>query len=286
MTTHLAFFHLVEEPFSNLPDPRFFCACPEHTAAIEACLAALDAAPGRCLLTADPGMGKTLLARHCGQALDSDRWQAFHLLVPNAALTPRGLLRRLCALLSDGVNAPRESTADELFARLAQRLDAIASLGKRPALIVDEAQMLEVPETLALLGALPRLSLLLVGLAGCEEKLTRGLGLDRPILHRLSPLSPASVATYVQHRMARADASAQPFAPEAIEALHRHSGGVPRRLNLLCDAALIEAARQSRANIDAAMIERIAARVGTEERPLSIGDLTAVDRFLDRLLEG
>lgn len=308
--THLEFFHLAEEPFSNLPDARFFFSCAEHAPVIELCMMALTRTPSCALITSDAGMGKTLLAHKLADMLPRETWRACHLIVPNAALTPRELLRRLHALLSDeGTPLSSEDSFEELFSRTTHQLETLSKEGKQPLLIVDEAQILELPETIALLGklcvrkaeGLPHLALFLFGLSGCEARLVPGLGLEQysghPVIHGLSPLSPATVSTYIQHRMTLAGATTQPFAPETLDVIHHLSGGIPRRINVLCDAALFEAARLGRTRIEPTSIEHLSARIESDAQDwaspgqatgtsLTAEKLGEIDHFLEKLLEG
>lgn len=311
--THLEFFHLTEDPFSNLPDTRFFFPCAEHGQALDVCMAALAQSPNCAIVTADRGMGKTQIAHRFAEMLPPETWQALYFIVPNAALTPRGLLRRVCALLEgDGAPPPSDAADEALLSRIVQHLEEQRLKGRQPVLIVDEAQMLVDCETIATLGrlcarraeGLPHLGLILFGQKDGESRLRASLGLSdlgQIAIHHLEALFPATVAAYVQHRLSRAGAKSSPFTPDALDALHRLSGGAPRRINLLCDAGLVEAARTRRADIDQRMIEHLSTRVepirrddvvpsllagGQIAAPLTDEQLDEVDRFLGTLLAG
>ena len=310
---HLEHFRLAEEPFSNLPDPRFFFTCAEQSQAIEHCLTALTQVPDCALVTASAGMGKTSLARRLAEVLPSETWQVCRLVVPCAALTSRGLLRRILALLCGGAGGasvvlPHEaSSRDALAAAIAQRLAALCAEGRQAVLVIDEAQMLEDSQALDALGRLcahraadlPHLALILFGQSGCEGRLSQALaesGLGRPAHHALEALFPATVSAYVRHRLERAGSPLMPFTPEALDALHRLSQGNVRRVNQLCDAALFEATRARRDTIDQAMIERVGCQLAPLQRPWAPApfpaaagegalpaDLGEIDRFLGRL---
>lgn len=316
--THLEFFHLTEEPFSNLPDTGCFFSCVEHAQALDLCMAALAQAPYCAIVTAGAGMGKTMIAHRFAELLPPETWRAMHLIVPHAALSPRALLGRICGLLDGGAPPPRGLDGEALLDLIGQQLDGLCREGKQAVLIVDEAQMLEDREAIAVLGrlcarqaeGLPHLALIFFGLPACVPRLSGALGLaalGQIPHHLLEALFPATVAAYVQHRLTRAGATANPFTSEALDALHRLSGGAPRRINQLCEASLFEAARAGRRDIDHGLLEYLSPHIEpaacgdvlcglrpgcladgapAEDGGLAGGQLEEIDRFLGSLLEG
>ena len=84
----------------------------------------------------------------------------------------------------------------------------------------------------------------------------------------LQALSEAETAHYVRHRLAVAGHSgALPFDAAALRQIHRRTGGVPRRINLLCDRALLGAYSQGRRQVDAAILGQAAGEVFEPARP-------------------
>ena len=230
------FFGLQQEAFSIAPDPRFLHLSAGHREALAHLLYGLQGGGGFVLLTGEIGAGKTTVCQEFGVEVGSP---------PPATTKPY-------------------VDALKLFL-----LDTHAR-GEQGLLVVDEAQGLSI-ELLELLRLLTNLEtqdrkLLQIVLIGQPE--LREL-LARPELEQLSqrviarvhlgPLDAAETAAYVQHRLAVAGLQgAQPFEPRALALVHRLSGGVPRRINLLCQRALLGAYAHGRPRIDAAIVRQAA----------------------------
>jgi general secretion pathway protein A len=154
-------------------------------------------------------------------------------------------------------------------------------VGQNNVLIVDEAQNLE-PDTLEQLRLLTNLEtderkLLQIVLIGQPE--LREL-LARPELEQVSQrviaryhleaLSLRETAGYVRHRMAVAGlVKAMPFSKPAIKRIHERARGVPRRINLLADRALLGAYSKSDASVDEITVDQAADEVFGERAATS-----------------
>ena len=80
--------------------------------------------------------------------------------------------------------------------------------------------------------------------------------------YHLGPLDEAETAHYVQHRLGVAGGSgATPFDKAALRRIHQLSRGVPRRINLLCDRALLGAYARNQAQVTRAVVRQAAAEV-------------------------
>ena len=142
-----------------------------------------------------------------------------------------------------------------------------------PCSIIDEAQSLapDVLEQLRLLTNLETaerklLQIILIGQPELREMLARPdlEQLAQRVIARyhLGPLSREETAPYIRHRLSVAGAQAQmPFEPAALASIHRLTGGVPRRINLLADRALLGAYAHQRAKVDRRMVEQAAREV-------------------------
>lgn len=119
--------------------------------------------------------------------------------------------------------------------RLVERGDAVERLVEAGTiLLVDEAGRMGA-ETLAALCAGPA-PFVLAALPGFQGRLS---GLPRPITPvTLGPLAPEDVARFVAARLAAAGQPRDLVEPEAVLALARHSGGLPRMINVIGGAAM------------------------------------------------
>lgn len=243
---YLLHFGLTEAPFSLAPDPRYLFLGSGQRDALAHLLYGLDSDEGFVVLTGDVGCGKTTLARCLLEQLPADCDVA---LIANPQLTAYELVATLCAQFR--ISVPE---ADPSIKALVDRLEAWlvdAHLqGRRAVLVIDEAQNLgaEVFEQIRLLTNLGTsrhklLRVILIGQAQLRDALLRPemQQLDQRVIARyhLGPLSAAETTACVAHRLAVAGTRREVFSRGALERLYRLSGGIPRRLCILADRAML-----------------------------------------------
>jgi general secretion pathway protein A len=256
------FFGLTREPFSVAPDPHFMYMSPKHREALGHLMYGLARGAGFVLLTGDIGAGKTTVWRSFLERLPSNFDVAY---VVNPKLQVNALLSRVCEDLRIELSSGAVDLIDAIHGHL---LMAYAS-GRRTLIVVDEAQALS-PEVLELLRLLTNLDTkggkLQVLLIGQPELRTM---LQHPSLEplaqrvvarfHLTALPEEETARYIAHRLAVAGFVGHvPFDPDALSRIHRLCGGVPRRINVLCDRALLTAKLASQQRIDLSIVERAA----------------------------
>ncbi|WP_242481143.1 ExeA family protein, partial [Rubrivivax gelatinosus] len=269
-----SFFGLAREPFSIAPDPRFLYPSEQHREALELLNYGLARGASFVLLTGEIGAGKTTVWRTFLEQLPSNIDVAS---VVNPKLGVDALIARVFEDLHVEL-PPAEGPVDMVDALHGHLLLAHAQ-GRRTLIVIDEAQALsdEVLEQLRLLTNLDssgrKLQVLLIGQPELREMLARPelepLAQRIVVRFHLGALSETQTAAYVEHRLAVAGyAGALPFDGEALGLVHRISGGVPRRINVLCDRALALAAEAGVRRIGRELLERAAHDVaGPAPRP-------------------
>lgn len=262
--SYLDYFELTQEPFSNAPVSRFYYNSSQHSQALVRLMHAVSQMKGLSILVGDIGAGKTTLARRMLDSLPESEYEAALLVIIHSGITANWLLRRIALQL--GVESPAQEKL-ALLGQLYQRLLQIHESGKKAVVLIDEAQMLETRELMEEFRGLlnlevPERKLITFVFFGLPE-IENNLKLDPPLAQRvalrykLEPFSQDSTEAYLKHRLRLAGCPRMPFTPEAIEAVHRHSGGSPRVINTLCDNALFEAFLARAENVEAELVDRV-----------------------------
>jgi general secretion pathway protein A len=275
------YFGLQREPFSIAPDPKFLFMSERHREALAHLMYGVRRSGGGfVLLTGEIGAGKTTVCR-CLLSQMPKRCNVAYIFNPK--LSALELLQTVCEEFHVPIERKTEGpvTAKDYIDNFNQFLLRTHAVGMNNVLIVDEAQNLE-PDTLEQLRLLTNLEtderkLLQIVLIGQPE--LRDL-LGRPELeqvaqriiarYHLNALSLRETVGYLRHRLAVAGlVKALPFSKGAMKRIHERARGVPRRINLLADRALLGAYSKSEASVDAATVDQAANEVFGESRTRS-----------------
>ncbi|MGC4077030.1 MAG: AAA family ATPase [Rubrivivax sp.] len=259
-----SFFGLAREPFSIAPDPRFLYPAEQHREALELLNYGLARGASFVLLTGEIGAGKTTVWRTFLEQLPSNVDVAS---VVNPKLGVDALIARVFEDLH--VELPAGDGPVDMIDALHGHLLLAHAQGRRTLIVIDEAQALshEVLEQLRLLTNLDssgrKLQVLLIGQPELREMLTRPelepLAQRIVVRFHLGALSETQTAAYIEHRLAVAGyEGALPFDGESLGLVQRFSGGVPRRINVLCDRALAVAAESGTRRVGREILERAA----------------------------
>ncbi len=266
MYTH--FFRLMREPFSISPDPRYLFMTQRHHEALAHLMYGAGSRGGVVVLTGEIGAGKTTVCRCFLDQIPAGCDVAY---IFNPKLTVAELLQSICeefhvAVPQDAARGGVKNVIDALNRHL---LHAHAE-GRNSMLIIDEAQNLsvEVLEQLRLLTNLETserklLQIVLIGQPELRDMLAQPAleQLAQRVIARyhLSALSEQETASYIQHRLTTAGLnSASPFQPQSMRRIHQLTQGVPRRINLLCDRALLGAYAQGTHEVSRRTLDRAA----------------------------
>jgi len=168
------------------------------------------------------------------------------------------------------------STKGALLQRISDFVAEQHREGRRSLLIVDEAQNLSYEA----LEELRMLSNIVVGHAMGLQSFLLGqpqfkIALGSPALeqlrqritaaYHLGPLSEAETRAYIEHRLRRAAWRGDPrFVETSFSSIHRHTKGVPRRINALCSRLLLYGSLEQLHTLSDGTVEKVASDLRDE----------------------
>ncbi len=272
---HLKHFGLAREPFVNDPVLDFYFTSPAHDRAEKRIVRALAQGKGLCTVVGGVGVGKTTLSRHILDTLDDAAFESCILVAMPISVREGWLLTRLAAQL--GVEDPSEDRAT-LLGQIYQALIAIREEGRHAVLFIDEAQFLTDPNIIAEMRSLLNLeyedqralSIVLFGQPELDDVLALDEALEQRVDHRicLDSLDETSALKYLVHRIQAAEGTSSLIEPDAMKAIYRYAGGIPRVMNSLADNALFEAHMADLLKVTLECVERAARELGVTKKKL------------------
>jgi len=291
---YTSYFGFKENPFSLTPDPSYLYLSPKHKEAFDHLLYGINERKGFIVITGGIGTGKTTLCRALLGTLDSSTKTA---LIFNAYMSDMELLRTINQEFGIGAGTPGQSKKDYIDS-LNQFLLDIFSQGGNAILLIDEAQNLShtVLEQIRMLSNLETekeklIQIVLVGQTELRELLTapslRQLNERIMVRYDLKPLDSKDIQGYVEHRLVVAGSRGNlRFTRGAFEAIYAYSQGNPRRINGVCDRALLIAYSKDEFTISKKTVQKAIAdirgdmalepRTGPQKRVTSLSILLLV----------
>jgi putative secretion ATPase (PEP-CTERM system associated) len=259
-----SFYGLTAKPFQLNPDPSFYYASKQHRRAKAYLEYGVSRNEGFIVITGEIGAGKTMVLRSLIEGLNGSNVITGHLVTTQ--LGAEDTLRMVGAAFGFRV---KDVPKSELLITLEAFLISQTSKGKRCLLIVDEAQNLtpRAVEELRMLsnfqfGNQALLQSFLVGQPEFREIL------QRPEMEQfrqrvaatchIGPLDQDETRAYIEHRLKCAGSKGKPTVePAAFEGIFKASGGIPRRVNAVCDRLLLAGFLAGRTALTAVDVDEV-----------------------------
>lgn len=268
---YTAFYKLNAKPFQLSPDPGFFYPSTGHKRAMAYLSYGLSLSEGFIVITGEVGAGKTMLVRNLFKEFDNGNIVISQLV--STQLDADDTLRTVAAgfgLDHDGLSKA------SILSKLEKFLKHCKQQKKRVLLVVDEAQNLtpKAVEELRMLSnfQMDNQSLLQSFLLGQPEfrntlQSAEMLQLRQRVIasYHLGPINEAETRDYIEFRLAMAGWEGDPeFTADAFHLIFEFTGGIPRKINTLCDRLMVLGLLDEKHLFDSNMVEEVINDLGQE----------------------
>jgi putative secretion ATPase (PEP-CTERM system associated) len=268
------FYALTGKPFQLNPDPSFFFGSRGHKRAFAYLQYGVHQSEGFIVITGEIGAGKTTLVRNLFEQLDRNRLVAAQIV--STQLDADDMLRSVSIAFGLPIKAVDKAS---LLATLEAFLCQLAVAKKRALLVVDEAQNL-TPRAIEELRMLSNFQL-------GDQALLQSFLIGQPELrsmmqqpqmqqlrqrvtasYHLGPMDRAETQAYIEHRLRHVGWKGDPaFDSSALDLIHQASGGIPRRINTLCNRLLLAGFLGGKHAFGASDVESIVREIREELGP-------------------
>lgn len=266
-----AYWKLDRKPFENVADAGCYYPCEAHQGALLKLRYTIENGRGAALLAGASGVGKTMLAHTLRRQLPETYRPFAHVVFPQ--MSPAELLAYIAEELDPRAGADLASPSiKDSVRRIERALANNDERGQQAIVVIDEAHLVTdraAWEALRLLGNFneprQRLTLLLCGQPAILPALDRMPQWEERLGVKclLRPFTLEETLSYVTHRLTAAGARATIFDTAALEAVFYITQGNPRKINRLCDLALLIAFAEEQSSITATQIDSVAQELVT-----------------------
>jgi type II secretory pathway predicted ATPase ExeA len=243
---YLKYYGFTKQPFQTTPDANFLFLSPSHKEALASIIYGIEQRKGFIAITGEVGVGKTMILRSYLETVEKTKQKTIYIFNPRVSFG-----RLLITLLKELGAKPVSGQANEMVSQLHELSIAEYRNGGVVVLVIDEAQNIpaETLEGIRMLSNLETsteklIQIVLVGQPELEALLDRHeLRQVREriaVRARILPLTKTESFAYIDHRLAHASIHKRPiFSKAALDLIVKTAKGIPRRLNIICDSALI-----------------------------------------------
>lgn len=265
---YLSYWGLAIAPFQNVSDLRFFYESIYHSEALLRLTYTVSAHKGSAILVGDIGCGKTLICKAYTEHLPRDKYEVRFIPHLHCSTEEETLIEILYAFGIEVLPSTPKATMMRMFN---EELIRIYRNGKHTVIVIDEAQLLE-PASLEMVRLLLNYqynnsflcTIILVGPPELKDNIQKIQQLEQRISinYNLKPLDAEGVEAYIKFRMLKAGCAKPVFTKDAYEKILHYTSGIPRKINNICDMSLLLGSSTKKENIDADVIEKVAAELG------------------------
>ncbi|MBN2217794.1 MAG: AAA family ATPase [Pirellulales bacterium] len=266
-----SYWQLREKPFESSVEGKFYFPASTHQAAILKLRYAIENRRPAALLAGESGLGKTMVAGMVRSVLDESFRPFVQLSFPLMPVDQ--FMAYLASSLAGGEASSRSGQVSQSVDQIERFLTENGKHGRHAVVVIDEAHLLadhRMLEAIRLLanfetGGIPGMTVVLSAQVGLLPVLDRTPQLEERLAVKclLRPLTSTETADYVDHRLKEAGATRPLVDADAMGTLWELTGGNPRRINRLCDLALLIGYAEQQQTITAGQFEAISRELVT-----------------------
>lgn len=268
---YMNFYNFTSPPFRLVPDQSFFFGSDGHKRALSYLKFGLQQGDGFIVVTGEVGAGKSTLVSKLFAELDGAMVSSA--LLATTQIDAEDALRLILAAFKIG---PIPTDKASMLCAFDSFLRAQREAKRRVLLVIDEAQGLPMRT----LEELRMLSNILIDgrsafqcfMLGQPQLVTLMARSDLEQFRQrivaschIGPLAPSETRDYIEHRLKLAGWAGDPvITAQAFDRIHHATGGIPRRINLLCNRLLFYGALEQLHELDAPAVDEVVADLAQE----------------------
>lgn len=250
-------FQMSDNPFQEYP-PEKWLLCDERFQQALARLKFFRKQGQLALLFGQTGVGKSSLLRLFKNDLPKNRYHPLFFHLTN--MPPIAFLRTIVSRLGEHPKMGKDRLLEQITAR-------IRSNESDTLLVIDEAHLLDSQILIDLrllisgdLDANLRLKIVLCAQQALGTTLKRAEHADFlgrvNVQYHMGALTKIQTSSYIAHRLECAGSTDKLFDHEAGKLIHDYSGGIPRQINNIATACLINAASKNMKQINDELVNQ------------------------------
>lgn len=274
------YWGLKRKPFEIAGSPYFYYPGPTPQTVLLKLRYILESRRGSGLLSGAGGTGKSLLVSMLGEFRKKGASLGPILTVAAAPLSAEDFLYYLAEKVEPNLFSGESRVSDpdvaiphsddrppvyRAFAALERYFLRLSGERKKPVLVIEGVERVRDPDVWAILKALVEIEfqgnpIVAVLLTASPELTVRPIPDFEDALETeavLPPLSPEETEAMIPFRLRKAGREEEIFTPSALETIYGLTGGNPRKINRVCDLALLVGMAEKLQRLDDALVETL-----------------------------